>query len=201
MAQNLALMEHFYTIQGEGNFTGHAAYFIRLGGCDVGCTWCDVKESWDKNAHPQVSVEEIVQYVVDAKAKLAVITGGEPCMHNLEELTNQLHAAHIQTNIETSGTHPLSGDFDWICISPKRFKKPLAAFYEKADELKIIIFHENDFRWAEMHAAQITNPNCKLLLQTEWDQQDRMLPLIIAYVKANPKWQISLQTHKYMQIP
>lgn len=194
-------MEHFYTIQGEGNFSGTAAYFIRLGGCDVGCTWCDVKESWDKNAHPQIEISEIVNYVKNENAQLAVITGGEPCMHNLTELTKQLHAANIQTNVETSGTHPLTGDFDWICFSPKRFKKPLEEFYEKADELKIVIFHENDFRWAEMHAAKIKNVKCKLLLQPEWDQQATVLPLIIDYVKAHPKWGISLQTHKYMNIP
>jgi len=197
----LALMEHFYTIQGEGNFSGTAAYFIRLGGCDVGCTWCDVKESWDKNVHPQIEIEAMVGYVKNANAKLAVITGGEPCMHNLSELTDQLHEANIQTNIETSGTHPLTGDFDWICFSPKRFKKPLEEFYEKADELKIIIFHENDFRWAESHAAKIKKLNCKLLLQPEWDQQATVLPQIIDYVKAHPQWRISLQTHKYMNIP
>ncbi len=197
----LSLMEHFYTIQGEGNFSGSAAYFIRLGGCDVGCTWCDVKESWDKNAHPQIEIAAIVDHVKNAKAKLAVITGGEPCMHDLNELTKQLHEAGIQTNIETSGTHPLSGAFDWICFSPKRFKKPLEAFYEKADELKIVIFHENDFRWAESHASKMKNTNCKLLLQPEWDQQATVLPQIIDYVKAHPQWSISLQTHKYMNIP
>jgi organic radical activating enzyme len=197
----LSLMEHFYTIQGEGNFSGSAAYFIRLGGCDVGCTWCDVKESWDKNAHPQIEITAIVDHVKNAKAKLAVITGGEPCMHDLNELTKQLHEAGIQTNIETSGTHPLSGAFDWICFSPKRFKKPLEAFYEKADELKVVIFHENDFRWAESHASKMKNANCKLLLQPEWDQQATVLPQIIDYVKAHPQWSISLQTHKYMNIP
>ena len=197
----LPVMEHFYTIQGEGNFTGRAAYFIRLGGCDVGCTWCDVKESWNQDSHPKIEIEQIVSYVVDANANLAVITGGEPTLHSLTELTQALHIANIKTNIETSGTSPLTGDFDWICFSPKRFKKQLEEYYEIANELKIVIFHENDFRWAENHGAKIKNPNCKLLLQPEWDVQATILPTIIDYVKAHPKWGISLQTHKWMNIP
>lgn len=193
-------MEHFYTIQGEGYYQGHAAYFIRLGGCDVGCVWCDVKESWDAGKHPQYSVEEIVSWVVEAKAPLAVITGGEPLLHNLDELTAALKAKGIQTNIETSGSSPLSGTWDWICVSPKKFKAPLAEVVEKAHELKVVVFNKSDFDWAETHAVT-AGRNCKLYLQPEWDKSSQMLPLIIEYVKANPQWEISIQVHKYMNIP
>lgn len=193
-------MEHFYTIQGEGYYQGHAAYFIRLGGCDVGCVWCDVKESWDADKHPQYSIEEITSWVIDAKAPLAVITGGEPLLHNLDELTAALKAKGIQTNIETSASSPLSGTWDWICVSPKKFKAPLAEVVEKANELKVVVFNKSDFDWAETHAA-LTGRNCKLYLQPEWEKSKQMLPQIIEYVKANPQWEISLQVHKYMDIP
>lgn len=196
----LPVMEHFYTIQGEGYYQGHAAYFIRLGGCDVGCVWCDVKESWDAGKHPVYSIEEIVGWVVNAKAPLAVITGGEPLLHQLDELTNALKSKGIQTNIETSGSSPLSGTWDWICVSPKKFKAPLAEVVEKASELKVVVFNKSDFEWAETHAA-IAAKNCKLYLQPEWDKSKQMLPLIIDYVKANPQWEISIQVHKYMNIP
>ena len=192
-------MEDFYTIQGEGFFAGHAAYFIRLGGCDVGCTWCDVKESWDASIHPQVSTTDIIDKVKTTVAKICVITGGEPLMHDLSVITNELKKANIRTHIETSGTSPLSGDLDWITFSPKRFKKPLDAFYHVAHELKIIVSHANDLRWAIEHGEKI-NPSCKLYLQPEWDKQKEMLPAIIDFVKANPEWQISLQTHKYIGV-
>ncbi len=196
----LPLMEHFYTLQGEGFHTGRAAYFLRLGGCDVGCVWCDVKESWDANSHPKVGLNTMLQYIQEAKAEMAVITGGEPLLHNLNELTELLQSNHIETNIETSGSSPLSGSWDWICLSPKKFKEPLLEVIEKANELKIVVFNKSDFEWAEKYAA-LVNSNCKLYLQPEWDKSSQMLPLIIEYVKQNPKWKISLQTHKFLQIP
>ena len=196
----LPLMEHFYTLQGEGFHTGRAAYFLRLGGCDVGCVWCDVKESWDANSHPKVDINTMLQYIQEAKAEMAVITGGEPLLHNLNELTELLQSNHIETNIETSGSSPLSGNWDWICLSPKKFKEPLLEVIEKANELKIVVFNKSDFEWAEKYAA-LVNPNCKLYLQPEWDKSNQMLPQIIDYVKQNPKWKISLQTHKFLQIP
>ena len=196
----LPLMEHFYTIQGEGFHTGRAAYFVRLAGCDVGCVWCDVKESWDANAHPQVNIYTILQYVMEAKAEMAVITGGEPLLHQLDELTALLQQNNIETNIETSGSSPLSGNWNWICVSPKKFKEPLLEVIENANELKIVIFNKSDFEWAEKYAA-LVNKDCILYLQPEWDKAEQVLPLIIEYVKQNPKWKISLQTHKYLQIP
>jgi 7-carboxy-7-deazaguanine synthase len=196
----LPLMEHFYTLQGEGFHTGRAAYFLRLGGCDVGCVWCDVKESWDANSHPKLDINTMLQYIQEAKAEMAVITGGEPLLHNLKELTELLQSNHIETNIETSGSSPLSGSWDWICLSPKKFKEPLLEVIEKANELKIVVFNKSDFEWAEKYAA-LVNPNCKLYLQPEWDKSSQMLPQIIDYVKQNPKWKISLQTHKFLQIP
>jgi organic radical activating enzyme len=193
-------MEHFYTLQGEGFHTGRAAYFLRLGGCDVGCVWCDVKESWDANNHPKVDINTMLQYIKEAKAEMAVITGGEPLLHNLEELTQLLKSNNIETNIETSGSSQLSGSWDWICLSPKKFKEPLLEVIEKANELKIVVFNKSDFEWAEKYAA-LVNSNCKLYLQPEWDKSSQMLPQIIEYVKQNPKWKISLQTHKFLQIP
>lgn len=198
--QKLPVMEHFYTIQGEGFYQGHAAYFIRLGGCDVGCVWCDVKESWDADAHPKYSIDEMVNWVIDAKAPLAVITGGEPLLHQLDGLTTALKNKGIKTNIETSGSSPLSGQWDWICVSPKKFKAPLNEVVAKANELKVVVFNKTDFEWAEKHAALVNN-QCKLYLQPEWDKSAQVLPLIIEYVKQNPKWKISLQVHKYMNIP
>jgi 7-carboxy-7-deazaguanine synthase len=194
------LMEHFYTIQGEGAHTGRAAYFLRLGGCDVGCVWCDVKESWDAAKHPIVSIEQMVLWAKESGTEMAVITGGEPAMHNLEPLTFALKEAGIETNIETSGAHPLTGSWNWVCVSPKKFKAPLLEVLVQADELKVVIFNKSDFEWAEQHAANV-GKNCKLFLQPEWDQREKVTPLIIDYVKANPKWRISLQTHKYLQIP
>ena len=195
----LPLMEQFYTIQGEGYYTGTAAYFIRLGGCDVGCHWCDVKESWDKKLHPLTPVSEIVGRAKE-NGNLVVITGGEPLMWNLSGLTKALKAAGIQTNMETSGAYELSGNWDWICLSPKKNKLPTQSVYDAAHELKCIIYNKHDFIFAEEQAARV-NKNAKLYLQTEWSKREEMMPLIVAYVKNNPKWKISLQTHKYLDIP
>ncbi len=205
---SLPVMEAFYTLQGEGYHQGKAAYFIRLGGCDVGCVWCDVKESWDAGKHPLKSIDEIVQ---DAKQNsfpigrsrelaLAVVTGGEPLMHDLTELTNALHIAGFQTNIETSGSSPLSGEWDWICLSPKKFKAPLPEILQKANELKIVVFNTSDFEWAEKYAA-LVSPSCKLYLQPEWEKASIVTPGIINYIKSNPQWELSLQIHKYIDVP
>lgn len=196
----LPVMETFYTLQGEGFHQGKAAYFIRLGGCDVGCVWCDVKESWDANNHPLKEINEIVEEAKRNPARLAVITGGEPLLHDLDELTNELHQAGFKTNIETSGSSPLSGKWDWICLSPKKFKQPLPAILQKADELKIVIFNKTDFEWAEKYGALVSQ-KCKLYLQPEWDKVSLITPLIIDYIKANPKWGLSLQIHKYINVP
>ncbi len=193
-------MEAFYTIQGEGAYSGKAAYFIRLGGCDVGCVWCDVKDSWDADKWPLRSVQEIVDEAGNYQSKLVVVTGGEPFMYNLDGLTSELKAKGFHINVETSGAHPFSGTVDWVCLSPKKFKAPMSEWYEMADELKIIIFNESDFKWAEQHAA-LVDDKCKLLLQPEWSKQEKMTPYIIEYVKQHPKWSISLQTHKYLDIP
>ena len=198
--KELPLMEAFYTIQGEGAFSGKAAYFIRLGGCDVGCVWCDVKDSWDADKWPLKSVQEIVNEAGNYQSKLVVVTGGEPFMYNLDGLTSELKAKGFHINVETSGAHPFSGTVDWVCLSPKKFKAPMSEWYEMADELKIIIFNESDFKWAEQHAA-LVDDKCKLLLQPEWSKQEKMTPYIIEYVKQHPKWSISLQTHKYLDIP
>ncbi len=197
---SLPLMEHFYTLQGEGRYTGHASYFIRLGGCDVGCVWCDVKDSWDANKHPLVDIESMVKFVVDVNAPIAVITGGEPLMHNLDELTFKLKEHRIRTHIETSGAHPLSGNWDWICLSPKKFKAPVQDVIKHANELKVVIFNKSDFDWAEKFASQVSE-DCLLYLQPEWSKSAEMNPLIIDYVKNNPKWIFSLQTHKFLDIP
>ncbi len=193
-------MESFYTLQGEGFHQGRAAYFIRLGGCDVGCFWCDVKESWDASQHPLLSVEAIVAEAKKYPGRLAVITGGEPLMHPLDELTHALQEAGFETNIETSGSSPLSGNWNWICLSPKKFKAPLPEIVPLAHELKVIIYNKHDFTWAETYAAQV-NPTCKLYLQPEWDQSDKVTPLIIDYIKSNPQWELSLQVHKYIHVP
>jgi 7-carboxy-7-deazaguanine synthase len=198
--QKLPVMEAFYTLQGEGFHRGKAAYFIRLGGCDVGCHWCDVKESWDASLHPLLEVGDVVEEAAGFPGRLAVVTGGEPLMHNLDYLCETLHLKGFKTNIETSGTHPVSGNWDWICFSPKKFKKPVEEIYPLAHELKVIIYNKSDFAWAEGHAKKV-NPDCKLYLQPEWDQSAEMLPLIVEYIKKNPKWEISLQIHKYMNIP
>ncbi|HXH99522.1 MAG TPA: 7-carboxy-7-deazaguanine synthase QueE [Sphingobacteriaceae bacterium] len=196
----LPLMEEFYTIQGEGFNTGKAAYFIRLGGCDVGCHWCDVKESWNADLHPLTEADKIIENASQYPGKAVVITGGEPLIYNLEYLTTGLHHKGIKTFIETSGAYPVSGAWDWICLSPKKFKAPLPQINSLAHELKIIVFNKSDFAWAEEHAKAVS-PACKLYLQPEWSQNQKVTPLIIEYVKQNPKWEISLQTHKYLNIP
>ena len=195
------IMEEFYTIQGEGFHSGKAAYFIRTGGCDVGCVWCDVKESWDAEKHPETTVDKLLfNTIKKSNATFVVITGGEPAMYDISTLVDALKAREIYTAIETSGCYPLKGDVDWYCFSPKKFKAPIAEAYERANELKIIIYHPSDFVWAEEHAKKV-NEDCELYLQPEWSKQARILPEIINYVKSNPKWKISLQTHKFMNIP
>ncbi|MBM3920450.1 MAG: radical SAM protein [Sphingomonadales bacterium] len=193
-------MEQFYTIQGEGHYAGTAAYFIRLGGCDVGCVWCDVKESWDAEAHPLIAVETLVETAAASDAPCCVITGGEPAMYDLTTLTLALKQKGLRVHIETSAAHPIRGQFDWICISPKKFKFPLETEMEKAHELKIIVFNKSDFEWAEKWAQEVA-PDCLCMLQPEWDKRDDIMPLIVDYVKSNPRWKISLQTHKYLGVP
>lgn len=195
----LPLMEEFYTIQGEGFHTGKAAYFIRIGGCDVGCHWCDVKESWDANLHPPTKTLDIVANV-NKQANTVVVTGGEPLIWNMDHLTNLLKKQNLKTHIETSGSYKLTGNWDWICLSPKKTKLPLSSIYSKANELKIIVLNKHDFKFAEEQAAQVNN-NCELFLQPEWSKREEMMPLIVNYVMENPKWKISLQTHKYLNIP
>lgn len=194
------VMEHFYTLQGEGKYTGTSAYFIRLGGCDVGCVWCDVKESWDADIHPKMSVEELMHIVSQYPGELVVITGGEPAMYDLTVLVDALHSVGKYVSIETSGTNELNGDVDWYTFSPKKFKAPVEEAYMKASELKIVIFHKSDLAWAEDHSQKV-NENCVLYLQPEWSKREQLLPTIIEYVKNHPKWKISLQTHKYLEIP
>lgn len=198
--QQLPIMEQFYTLQGEGLHQGKAAYFIRLGGCDVGCVWCDVKDSWDAAKHPQHAIENIVASAAQHPGRLAVITGGEPLMHDLTELTQALQAAGFATHIETSGAHPISGNWNWICLSPKKFKAPLPEILPLANELKVVVFNKSDFAWAEKYAA-LVSPNCKLYLQPEWDKAAEVTPLIVDYIKAHPQWGLSLQVHKYINVP
>jgi len=196
----LPLVESFYTIQGEGFNTGKPAYFIRLGGCDVGCSWCDAKETWNPSLYPPVPVEDIVKEALNYPAKAIVITGGEPLNYPLEKLCSLLKSNGLEIFLETSGSSSISGNFDWICLSPKKKKPPVQEIYKIASELKVIIENEEDFIWAEINKALVGN-NCMLYLQPEWSRIKTMLPVIIEYVKANPCWNISLQTHKYMNIP
>jgi 7-carboxy-7-deazaguanine synthase len=196
----LPVMEQFYTIQGEGHYAGTAAYFIRLGGCDVGCVWCDVKESWDAEAHPKISIDLLAESAAASGSPCCVITGGEPAMYDLSALTAALREKGLRVHIETSAAHPLRGEFDWVCISPKKFKFPLESEMKKAHELKIIVFNKSDFEWAEKWVNEV-GPNCLCLLQPEWDKRDKIMPLIVDYVKSNPRWKISLQTHKYLGVP
>jgi 7-carboxy-7-deazaguanine synthase len=197
---SLPVMEHFYTLQGEGYHQGKAAYFIRLGGCDVGCVWCDVKDSWDADKHPRRSITELIAEVKQTPARIVVITGGEPLMHNLDELTELFRDAGLQLHIETSGAHPLSGLWDWICLSPKKFKAPLSPILLLAHELKVVIFNKSDFDWAEKYAALVA-PHCRLYLQPEWEKAAQVTPMIIEYIKANPQWELSAQLHKYINVP
>ncbi len=198
--QELPLMEEFYSLQGEGYYSGRAAYFIRLAGCDVGCHWCDVKESWDASKHKNALVSELVQRVLKSGTGLVVITGGEPAMYDLTLLTESLRSAGTEIAIETSGAYSLKGHFDWICLSPKKFKMPLEENYIKAHELKMIIFNKHDLVWAE-ELKQKINGICKRYLQPEWDKREEVLPIMLDYVKRNTEWTISLQTHKYLNIP
>lgn len=198
--QDLPVMETFHTLQGEGAFTGQAAYFIRLAGCDVGCTWCDVKESWDASQHPVHTVTQIVEEALRHPARIAVVTGGEPLLHNLLPLTTALRKAGFRTHIETSGSSPLSGEWHHICFSPKKFKTPVHGFHALADELKVVVFNKHDLQWAEGHAAH-TRLDCALYLQPEWSRRDTMMPLVVNHVLEHPRWRVSLQTHKYMNIP
>ncbi|MFN5347376.1 MAG: 7-carboxy-7-deazaguanine synthase QueE [Bacteroidota bacterium] len=194
------VMEDFYTIQGEGMNTGRSAYFIRLGGCDVECVWCDVKESWDANKHPLLTVSDLLQKVKESQTKLVVITGGEPAMHDLTALTSVLKEHGYELAIETSGAHALTGTWDWICLSPKKFKAPLPENMQYAHELKVVIYHPSDFEWAEKYKAMV-NDNCTCLLQPEYSKHTKAVELIVDYVKSNPTWRISLQTHKIINVP
>lgn len=196
----LPVMEEFYTLQGEGFNTGQAAYFLRIGGCDVGCRWCDVKESWNSNDFPPVAVDDVVERASSYPSKAIVVTGGEPLLYNLEYLCSALKAKGMKIFIETSGSQPLSGAFDWICLSPKRDAPPLSEMLGKASELKVIIHDETDFSWAEENAATVSS-SCILYLQPEWSRIDIMIPGIVRYIQDNPKWKVSLQSHKYMRIP
>ncbi|MCQ0111149.1 Organic radical activating enzyme [Zhouia amylolytica] len=195
----LPLMEEFYTIQGEGHHTGTAAYFIRVGGCDVGCHWCDVKESWNAETHPPTEITSIVDNAVKY-ANTIVITGGEPLTWNMDPLTQRLKERGLKTHIETSGAYPLTGVWDWICLSPKKMKLPKEEVYNAADELKVIVYNQHDFKFAEEQAAKVRE-SCELYLQPEWSRREKMMPEIVDYVMTHPKWKISLQTHKYLNIP
>lgn len=199
ISSKLPVMEHFYSVQGEGFHQGRAAYFVRLGGCDVGCVWCDVKESWDVDAHPKMEIDEIISTIKNTQTDFAVITGGEPLMHNCEELTAALSKNNIETAIETSGAYTITGNWDWICLSPKKFKAPLSEVLQQANELKVVVYNKSDFEWAEEHRQQV-GPNCKLFLQPEWSKEKEMSALIVDYIKENPAWKISLQIHKYLDL-
>ncbi len=198
--KKLPVMEEFYTIQGEGFNTGKPAYFIRIGGCDVGCHWCDVKESWDANLHALTNTESVVHNLLETGTNAAVVTGGEPLIYNLDFLTSQLKKNNILTFIETSGAYELSGEWDWICLSPKKNAPPLEGNFKFANELKMIVYNQHDFMWAEELASKVSR-ECHLFLQPEWSKSEKLLPVIIEYVKKNTKWRISLQTHKFMNIP
>lgn len=190
----------FYSLQGEGFHQGRAAFFIRLAGCDVGCVWCDVKDSWDASKHPVLSVEEIVAAAAAHPSRIAIVTGGEPLLHQLDPLTTALRAAGFQTHIETSGSSPMSGSWDWVCLSPKKFKAPLAEAVTAADELKVVVFNKSDFDWANSFVNDLS-ADCKKYLQPEWEKSDAMTPLVIEYIKQNPSWELSAQLHKYIQVP
>jgi 7-carboxy-7-deazaguanine synthase len=196
----IPVMESFYTIQGEGFHTGRAAHFIRIAGCDVGCVWCDVKESWHVHPNQVESIENLVQDCVTNKVDFVVLTGGEPAMYDLRPLISRLKKETIYTSIETSGVYELLGDVDWYTFSPKKFKKPCEEAYQKANELKVVIYHKSDFAWAQEHQQKV-NANCLLYLQPEWSKREEITPLIVEFIKENPRWTLSLQTHKYINIP
>jgi organic radical activating enzyme len=192
-------MERFYTVQGEGFYAGAPAYFIRLAGCDVGCVWCDVKESWDANLHPSLAITALIEDVVKSGAPICVVTGGEPAMHDLQELTQGLREKGIRTHIETSGAHELTGHWDWITFSPKKFKAPVESIYQQANELKVVVFHPSDVQWAEGHAQKVT-ADCMLYLQPEWDKREAMQNIILDFIRTQTQWRISVQTHKYLGV-
>jgi 7-carboxy-7-deazaguanine synthase len=198
--QSYPVMELFYSLQGEGYHQGKAAFFIRLAGCDVGCVWCDVKDSWDASKHPVLSVEAIVAAAAAHPSRIAIVTGGEPLLHQLEPLTTALKTAGFQTHIETSGSSPMSGSWDWVCLSPKKFKAALPEAIKAANELKVVVFNNSDFAFANSFLKDIA-VDCKKYLQPEWDKSDAMTPLVIEYIKANPSWELSAQLHKYIQVP
>ena len=198
--QSYPVMELFYSLQGEGYHQGKAAFFIRLAGCDVGCVWCDVKDSWDASKHPVLSVEEIVAAAAAHPSRIAIVTGGEPLLHQLDPLTTALKAAGFQTHIETSGSSPMSGSWDWVCLSPKKFKAALPEAVKAANELKVVVFNNSDFAFANSFVNDVTI-DCKKYLQPEWEKSDAMTPLVIEYIKSNPSWELSAQLHKYIQVP
>jgi 7-carboxy-7-deazaguanine synthase len=198
--RELPVMERFYTLQGEGVYSGYAAWFIRLAGCDVGCVWCDVKDSWEAEGYPRLEVGFLAEEAAKSGANRVVITGGEPCLYDLQELCDALKARHLFVHLETSASSPIRGAFDWICISPKKFKFPLPEELHKAHEFKVVVYHPSDIPWAQSFEKELS-PKCRLLLQPEWSKSLTNLPLIIDFIKANPRWQMSLQTHKYMDIP
>jgi 7-carboxy-7-deazaguanine synthase len=198
-SSTLPVMETFYTVQGEGFHAGTPAYFIRLGGCDVGCVWCDVKESWDAARHPQVPIADLVEEVRKSGAPIVVVTGGEPAMHDLTALTSALNVLGVRKHIETSGAHTLTGDWDWVTFSPKKFKEPVSSIYGVTDELKVVVFHKSDLEWAQEHALKVNEFAC-LFLQPEWEKREQMTPHILDYIRSNTSWRISVQTHKYMGV-
>ncbi len=195
----LPVMETFYSIQGEGEYQGEAAFFIRLAGCDVGCVWCDVKESWNRDEHPLRSVDELLHEVQQTPARMVIITGGEPMMHPCDMLTAALQAAGYQTHLESSGAYPVNGSWNWICISPKKFKAPVPDALLMAHELKVVVYHKSDLEWALLHAQQVS-PSCRLFLQPEWSKEKEMLPLITGFIQNHPDWKLSLQIHKYLGV-
>ena len=199
-AQSYPVMELFYSLQGEGYHQGKAAFFIRLAGCDVGCVWCDVKDSWDASKHPVLSIEEIVAAAAAHPSRIAIVTGGEPLLHQLDPLTTALKAAGFQTHIETSGSSPMSGSWDWVCLSPKKFKAALPEAIKAANELKVVVFNNSDFAFANSFVKDVS-VDCKKYLQPEWEKSDTMTPLVIEYIKSNPSWELSAQLHKYIQVP
>jgi organic radical activating enzyme len=198
--KEIPVMESFYTLQGEGYHTGKAAFFIRLAGCDVGCVWCDVKESWEVNPNQLLEMDELVERCVTNSVNFVVLTGGEPAMYDLRPLISLLKTNKIYTSIETSGVYELRGAVDWYTFSPKKFKKPCEEAYQKANELKVVIYHKSDFSWAKEHQSKVNN-NCLLYIQPEWSKREEITPLIIDFIKQNPEWKLSLQTHKYINIP
>ena len=199
-APTYPVMERFPTLQGEGAWTGHPAWFIRLGGCDVGCSWCDVKESWPVELHPQVAVDVLVKEAVESGLPMVVVTGGEPCMHNLDALTAGLSDAGLKVHLETSGSHPVSGTWDWVTLSPKKFKECRPEWYLEADELKVVVVNDHDLSWAEEHAAQLA-PGALKFLQPEWDRRDKVMDRVIQRIQDAPGWRLSLQTHKFIGLP